>query len=160
MSNIGQRIVKLGFRQRPERPVGEARQLVDVRVREPRHQRLVGHGVAEAADHGGDLSVEQRRRDGACQVVENLDVLARGVEHLEDPAVSQELIKRAEIQTRGQGIYGGGLSRAGELDQAQLGPVGLLAHELGVDGDVRLSRQVPAKRGQPIGVGDERHGRG
>ena len=60
MDDVGQRIVELLLAQRPARPVGEARALVDPRLRQPRDQGLVADLLAIAADHGGELGVEQR----------------------------------------------------------------------------------------------------
>ena len=47
--------------------------------------------------------------------------------------------------------------RRGRLDQAELGPVGGLAHELGVDGDEGLAGQPLAEGRELGGGGDRRH---
>ena len=57
----------------------------------------------------------------------------------------------------GQRIDRRGLLGAGHLGQAQLGPVGALAHEFGVDRHELGVGQGLAEGGQVIGRGDELH---
>ena len=61
MGHVRKGIGQLRVGERAARPVGEAGGLVDLRLGEIVGELLVGHRVAVAADHGGDLGVEQRR---------------------------------------------------------------------------------------------------
>ena len=47
------------------------------------HQFIVAYGIAKAAHHGGNLSVEDRGRNSVAEKIEDLDVLTRGVKYLE-----------------------------------------------------------------------------
>jgi hypothetical protein len=116
--------------------------------------------VAEAADHGRHLGVEHRVRQPARQVVEDFHVLAGGVEHLQDLFVLHQPEQRAQVHARGHGVHRLRLVRAGQLHQAQDGPVGAFAHELGIDGDVAGGGEAPAQVLEGLRVGDHRHGRG
>ena len=49
-------------------------------------------------------------------------------------------------------IHDRALVAHGDLDEAQLGPVRLLAHELGVDGDATERTRPIAERGKAVGV--------
>ena len=66
-----ERVGELLGRQRPPRPVGEARGLVEVVAGDLLDQVDVAHRLAEAAHHGGDLGVEDRVRDQACLIFNN-----------------------------------------------------------------------------------------
>ena len=65
---------------------------------------VVGHAVAEAADHGGDLGVEDRMRDQAAAVEDDLDVLAGGVEDLGHRLVGHQREERRKVDVRRQRI--------------------------------------------------------
>ena len=158
VGDIGQRVVELLIAQRPVRPVGKAHGLVDARLGELRHQGLVTDGIAEAAHHGGDLRVEQRRRHGAAQAVEDLDVLTRRVEDLENLRIGHEAEEGGEIQTFRQRVDDGSVVGPGELHQAELRPVGPDPHELGIDGDVIGFGQALAKPGEGGAIGNDLHG--
>ena len=90
--------------------------------------------------------------------LEDLEVLAGGVEDLDDVAVAEELVERVERQPVGERVDQHralvALAGAGELHQAELGVVGALAQELGVDGDVGVARGLGAEAGQRVGLGD------
>jgi len=94
---------------------------------EPRLLRVAQQGC-------GDLGIEHRRRDLAGQVVEDLQVLPGGMEHLGDPGVLHEREQAVEIVQR-QRVDAGQEPGGRDLHQAQPRPVGLLADELGVDGE-------------------------
>ncbi len=95
MDDIGQRVGDLAIAERARRPVGEAHGFVDARPGQLGRQRLVADGVAEAADHCRDLGVEERAGDPAQHVIENLKILAGGVEDLEQPRIGQQVEERA-----------------------------------------------------------------
>ena len=159
MGDVGNRVFVHPAGQRAACPVGKALGLVDRRARQFRDQLFVAHLVAEPADHRRDLGIEDRRGDAAVEVVENLDVLARGVEHLEHAGVAHQREQRRQIDVRRQRIDRRRLVRRGNLHQAQARPERGVAHEFGVDGDVARSRQPLAKGAKRPGVGDEMHGR-
>ena len=159
MGDVAQRVVDLRLGQRPARPVGEARALVDVGAGQLRDQRVVGDLLAEAAHHGRDLRVEERPRQLA-QMVEDLEILPGGVHHLEHALVGHHREQRPEIEARCQRVDRDRLLLARDLDQAELGEVGAVAHELGVDGDEALAAHAGAEGGQRCVVGDQRHGLG
>ena len=72
------------------------------------------------------------------QMVEDLEILPGGVHHLEHRCVGHQGQQRGEIDARRQRIDRHGLLGAGDLHQAELGVIGAIAHELGVDGDEAL----------------------
>ena len=157
MGHVGERVLQLPIGQRPLRPIGEARALVDAGIGELARQGLVAHRIAEAADHRSDLGVEQRRRHLAGEMEEDFDVLARGVEDLGDIGIRHQLEQRRQIDARRQRIDGHGFLGPGDLHQAELRPIGLVAHELGVDGDELMPALAAAELGQCGGLGDEGH---
>ena len=112
-----------------------------------RDQRVVADLFAEARDHGGDLGVEQRPRHVAEAQDEDLDVLPRGMEHLHHRLVGEQVPERGEIDVRRLRVDHRDLVVAGELHDAELRPVGALAHEFGIDGDeflgARGGRRAP-----------------
>ena len=121
---------------------------------------VVADLIAEAGHHGGDLGVEQRARHVAEAQHENLDVLARGVEHLRPPRGSASSAPSGARSMPGASASTTATSsRAAELHHAQLRPVGALAHELGVDGDEGLGAQAVAEGGERVGGGDQDGGR-
>ena len=135
MRHVGQRIDELLFRQRAMPPVGEARRLVELRAGDLLHQLVVGDAVAEAADHGRDLRVEDRMRDQPAEMEDDLDVLPRGMEDLDDGLVGHQREERLQVDVGRQRIDQRGHAGRRHLDQAELRPEGGFADELGVDGD-------------------------
>src|SRR6185437_14188033 len=145
--------------QRPLCPVGEARGFVDMRAGELAGERLVADAVAEAAYHGGDLGVEERRRHRTRQVDEDLDVLPRRVEDLEQGGGGHQREKRPQVDAGRQRVERGGLVGAGDLHQAELREIGLVADEFRVDRDVGGLGLAAAEGGEG-GTGiDQRHRR-
>ena len=81
--------------------------------------------------------------DFAGEIVDDLEVLAAGVKDLQHLLIIHKHIeKRLQIDPIGLGIDRGGFLGARYLDQAEIGPIGVLAHELSVHGDERLLRRV------------------
>ena len=109
-------------------------------------QRVVADLVAEAGHHGGDLGVEQRRGHGAEALQEDLDVLPRGVEHLHHRGVGEQRAERGEVEPFGLRVRSRHLGVAGQLHDAELRPIGALAHELGIDGDEFLAARAVRRR--------------
>jgi len=156
--DIGHRIGELPLGQRPLRPIGKARGFVDRGAGEAAGQRLIARRIAEAADHCRDLGVEERRRHRPGKIVEDFDVLAGGVEDLEHAWIGHQLEERRELHPRRQRIDRHRLLRPAELDEAELRPIGLVAHELGVHGDEGRPGLAAAESGKCGGVGDQGHG--
>ncbi len=92
---------------------------------------------------------------GAEAVQEDLHVLPGGVEHLEHGRVGEERCQRRQVHARRLCIDDRDLLRAPELHDAQLGIVGALPHELGIDGHERFRPQPGAQRIEASRVGDE-----
>ena len=70
-------------------------------------QGFVGRRIAEAAHHRRHLGVEQGIGQHAALQIENLDVLARGVQHLDDVGAADQVVERRQIDARGEGIDDG-----------------------------------------------------
>ena len=104
MGDVGQRIFQLALGERAMAPVGEARRFVDLDMGDLARQGFVGRRIAEAAHHRRHLGVEQGIGQDAALQIENLDVLARGVQHLDDVGPPDQVIKGRQIEARGQGI--------------------------------------------------------
>jgi hypothetical protein len=90
MHDIGQGILDLPLGQRPVRPVGEPRGLVEAGAGEAFDQGLVADRIAKAAHHRGHLTVEDGMRHFARKLEEDFEILARRVEHLEDPRIRHQ----------------------------------------------------------------------
>ncbi len=153
--DVADGIADLPLVQRPARPVGEARALVDLVAQPLLDQLRIADLLAHPQRHGRHLRVEDGLRRATGQVVDDLDILAASVEDLEHRSVDQQLQQRRQVQP-GLGVDGGGFLRAGHLHQAQLGPIAVLAHEFGVDRDIGCFAPAPAQRGQRVGRGDQR----
>ena len=156
MGDIADGIIDLAGLQRTARPVGEARTLVD-RQSQPAFDEI---GIADllglAERHRGNLGVEQRGGGLAGQVEDDLYVLRACVEDLEDLGILGEQVEqRAQIDSRCLGIDGRGLFQIADLYQAQLGPIGVLAHELGINRDKVGLGQTRAQPREGIGVGNQ-----
>ena len=110
MSDIGQRVGQLLFRQRPCPPIREAGRLVDLCAGDLLHDLLVGDAVAEAADHRRNLGVEHRMRNQAAQIEDDLDVLPRGMKDFRHRLVGHQLEERRKVETWSQRIDERGIS--------------------------------------------------
>ena len=142
--------------QRPARPVGEALRLVDAPARELRHQRLVADRFAEAAHHGGDLSVEEGVRHTAGERQQHFDILTRCVEDLENRRTNQKVVERREVDPIRERVHGDRLALGwADLHQAQLGAISALAHELGIDRDEVRPAPFRAEGGELCALADQ-----
>ena len=138
MGDVGDRIVDLALVERAAAPVGEARALVEAVAEQALDQVRIADLLAVPERHRRDLRVEQRVGHLAGQIVDDLEVLAAGVEDLEHLLVLHEQVEqRLEVDIR-LGIDRRRFVGARDLDQAEVGPIGVLAHELGVHGDEGL----------------------
>jgi hypothetical protein len=92
----------------------------------------------------------------AGQVEDDLDILPAGVEDLQHLLiVHEQLEQRREVEILGLGIDRRGFGGGGDLDQAQVRPIAVLAHELGIDRDERLAGETAAQVGERVGGGDQ-----
>ena len=88
--------------------------------------------------------------------MDDFKVLPAGVEDLQHVLVfDHQLEDRGQIDVRLR-VDRRRFLAARDLQQAQDRPVGVLAHELGVDGDERLLREPVDQLCEFVGVGDER----
>src|SRR5262249_53243549 len=101
MRDIGQRVGNLRLAERSARPVGKPVRLVQRVARYALHQLVVGDRVAIAENHGGNLRVDDWMGDLLRQVPDNFNVLASGVEYLDDLFVRHQLEKGGEIDIVG-----------------------------------------------------------
>ena len=150
--------MQLRIAQRPAGPVGKARTFVNPLAGEPAHQGIVADGVAEAADHCRDLRIEDRMRQPAEAVKEDLQVLASRVKHLEQRFVVQKIGHRSQIEPGRQRVHGDGTVGPADLQQAQLRPVGLIAQEFGIDGNEVGAPKISTERTENARLGDDQHG--
>src|SRR5260370_27765930 len=118
---------------------------------------LIARRVPEPANQGGNWRVEQRLRDRAGQVEEYLDVLARGMEHLEYALIRHQTEQRRQIDPGSKRVDRHRFLGTGHLDQAEDGPISSLAHELGVDRNKADAFLPAAEVGQRLAIGDHRH---
>ena len=87
--------------------------------------------------------------------MDDLDILSAGVEDFEHVLIVDEKGKqRLEVDFR-FGIDGSGFLGARDLDQAKVGPIGVLAHELRVHGDKRLLGEAVDERFEVVRPGDQ-----
>ncbi len=135
VGDVGERIFELLVGKRAMAPVGEARRLVEPGSGDPLDELVVGDAVAEAADHCRDLRVEDGMRDHVAEMEDDLDVLPRSVEDLDDLLVRHQAEEGCEVDVFGKRIDQGGDAGRGHLDQAQDRPERRLANEFGIDGD-------------------------
>jgi len=88
--------------------------------------------------------------------VDDLEVLAAGVEHLQHLVVDDEQVEQGlQIDSVCLGIDRRSFIDRCDLDQAQVGPIGILAHELGVHGDEWLLRQAIDESFESVGLGNQ-----
>ncbi len=129
VGDVGGRVGELGRPERSTQPVGEAVRLGRAHLQLPLEQgRQRGARVAEEA--GEQLGVDQPGRDGPTGSLEHLHVLARRVHDGEARPV-QHLRERREVH--GERVDHRDAVRVGDLHDGDVGEVGALAVELGVD---------------------------
>ena len=151
MRHVGERVIKLLVAQRPAAPVGKPGGFVDGSAGNARNQLVVGNRFAETADHGRNLRVENRVRNQIAAIDDNFDVLPRRVKHLDHGRVRHQIKKWFEINAFRQGVNNALILRTCHLDQAEFGPVGRLAQELGVNGDIVVACKAGAEGGKRLG---------
>jgi hypothetical protein len=104
-------------------------------------QALEPHLRGIARERSRDLRVDEPRRHAPGELEDHLEILACAVQHPGEARVEQVREQRLEIQAR-EAIDARDLLTRADLDQAELRIVGLLAHELRVDGgDLRRAER-------------------
>ena len=110
-----------------------------------------------AEDHGRHLGIEDRMRDDVGAVPDDLDVLARRMEHLEHVLVRHQLEERLKVDAGRERIDHHGLVARRHLRHAEQRIIGGFAEKFGVDGDEGMGRQAVAGRGQFLRRRDQFH---
>ena len=131
IDDIIQGIAQLGLLQRPPLPVGATVALGQLHLQLLVHQLAITHLFAMAQQRCGGLGIEQGRGQLAAQLLEDLQVLARGMKHLHRAGAIEQIQQwRPALQL--QHIHRCRHLAIAYLHQAELGIIGLLANELGV----------------------------
>ena len=159
MGDVGQGIFQLALAQRAVAPVGEAGRLVDLHMGDLARQGFIGRRIAKAAHHGRDLAVEQRIGQHAALQEEDLDVLPRRMQHLDDVGPPDQLVEGRQVDAGRQGIDDALDARRRHLDQAELGIIGLVAQEFGIQRQIGRLRQFGHKGLKRFVRFDNPHGR-
>ena len=66
--------------------------------------------------------------------------------------LDQQVEQRRQVDALGLGIDRRGFLVVGDLDQAQIGPIGVFAHELGVDRDEVVGAHAGDEGGKLVGA--------
>jgi len=157
MGDVGEGIEPLLFAERPVRPVGEARGFVEIDPGHRAHEVVVGDAVAEAADGGGDLRVEDVAGDAAGELDEDFDVLPRRMKDLHHLGVAEEVEEGLQADAVGEGIDQDRFLGGGGLQQAEFRPVGGFAQEFGIDRDEIEFAGALAELRERVGRGGQLH---
>ena len=92
----------------------------------------------------------------AGEVVDDLHILPAGVENLQHVfVVAHQIEKGGQIDPVGERVDCCCLFLVRDLHQAQFRPVGIFAHELGIDGNEVGFRQALAQFGELVGGGNQ-----
>jgi hypothetical protein len=108
----------------------------------------------ESADRH-DLRIKIGASMKSGEAPDDLEILARGVEHLDDVGIGHEAKKRRKIKIIGKGIDRHSLFRRRQLDHADLRPERGFAQKFGVDRDEGMLSETVADRSQ-FGIGGEK----
>ena len=110
-------------------------------------------GIADlfglADRHHRDLRIENRLRRLAGKIVDDFRILPPCVEDLQNVFIFTEQVpQRCQIEPVGKRVDGGRFFLIADLHQAEFRPIGILAHEFGVDADEFVFCQALAQFGQ------------
>ena len=141
VDNVVKSVLELVGGERAARPVRVAVCLGQAHIAERLHQGAVAHLQRKSHQRRGHLGVEQRRGHDAQLVIEDVDVLRAGVEDLDAGRVGHDGGQRLQA-AHCQRVDDGLDLLVVELDEAELGIVGLLAEELGVYSEDRRALEV------------------
>ncbi len=157
MGDVGDRIVDLARVERTPGPVGKARALVDDDPEIAFDEVRIAHLFALTQRHRRNLGIEHRMRGLAGQVVDDFQILPAGMDDLQHILIlGQQVEQGFQVDARRHRVDRGGFVRVGDLDQAQFGPIAVLAHEFGVDRDEIGGGQAGAQLGEAFRVLDQR----
>ena len=159
MRHVGNRVVHLLVRQRAMRPVRKTMRLVRTMPGDALDQLVISDAVAIAEDHRRDLRVEDRLRDDAGPVPDDLDVLPGGVKDLQHVRVRHQREEGREVDAVGERIDDDSLVGAGHLNNAEQGVIGGLAQEFGIDGDDPVFGQAVTGGGELVSGRNQVHER-
>ena len=129
-------VFQLGGGKGPARPVGERVALLQVHAAQAVHQRPVADLLGVAQKSGRHLGIEQGRRQNAQLAIEDLQILASGVEELHDGRVGKQRGEHLHVLD-GEGIHDGHFRIRSQLNEAEVRIVGLLAQKLRINGQDR-----------------------
>jgi hypothetical protein len=90
VGDVGDRIVDLALVERTAGPVGEPRTLVEIMAKDAFDEVRIADLLAIAERHRRDLRVEQRVRHFAGQIVNDLQILAAGMEDLQHVVIPDQ----------------------------------------------------------------------
>ena len=121
------------------------------------HELVVGNRIAIAEHHGGNLSIDQRRRNDSGGVPADFDVLARRVKDLDHGRIGHQRKEGSEIDARRERIDHERLLGARQLRDAELRVIGRFAQELGIDRHERVTGEAFAGIGEFRSGGDRLH---
>ncbi|MNM92281.1 hypothetical protein D3C81_1046080 [compost metagenome] len=114
-------------------PVGTGFALGQLDAEDFLDQTRIAHGETQVQVAGGQLGVEQRRRQAASQTRQHFKVFAAGVQNLDHPGVFQQFGQRLPVADP-QRVDQISTRAVANLDQPGNRIKGINPHELGVDG--------------------------
>ena len=153
VADVVERVLDLRLAEGAARPIGAGLAFRHLALEQPPGEFGVADLRGEAGERRGDLRVEQRCH-GAEQRREHLEVLPPGMQHLRGAARAQRRAQRPQVLER-ERVDAHRAAARGELQQAELRPVGALAHELGVETDGALVFEVAEQRFEAVRRGDD-----
>ena len=153
VGDVVQGVGDLALRNRTDQPVGEPVGLGERNAEHLVHQ-AGQRRRGEPEEAGDDLGVEDGGGDGPAGRHEHIEILRRGVGHrdarpAEDPG-QRRRVHRERVDERHD-------ARPGDLNECQVGDVGLLGVELGVEAVAVLRGHFVHQRLEALGV--DHHGR-
>ena len=158
MGDVGERVGELSLGERPARPVGEARRLVDARLGEVVDELLVGDRSRRSRTPSRRPAC---RTAGAGSMPPRFQTISRSCRAEWNTLMTRSSAMRSRNGLRSrparERVDEHALVRRRHLDEAELRVIGRLAHELRVDGDERMRGEARAGGGEGRGRGDEVH---
>ena len=146
MQHIGRRVVKLRGCQRALTPIGTGLGFVERDPQQLLDQIGIADVIGEAGQSGGDLGIEHGGRQTSVYLVEDLEILASGMQLLDCAAVRQDVHQRREGLDC-KWVDAGQHTGCRYLHQAQLRVEAAAAFEFGVQCQPGCIAQFGAQRG-------------
>ena len=91
------------------------------------------------------MSIKKRPREEVSLGEEELHILGRGMENLNDSWIFKEVKERIKIDFGGESIDDGPLIAIANLDQTKLRVVGAIPHKLSIDSDIGSPFEISAE---------------